>query len=141
MKPKQPTNHYPATGSDKMHFVFLKQISEPSFSYLLKIYNDIAIFLNYGNKPLWSSSSNLQKTQQNRLSVGRAKTTLTIFCKKECRGYDTELHLMLRLQFWGMWSTPSLLLLPGQIDLFENYPYLIGLCKKGKYESTMNRIP
>ena len=61
--------------------------------------------------------------------------------------YDTKLHLMMKLQFWGMWSTPSMPLLLGilspglvipvmiqsmdQIDLFENYSYSIGIlnCK------------
>ena len=69
--------------------------------------------------------------------------------QKGCPEYDTKLHLMVRPQFWRsgeMWRTPSLSLLPGpflsrvvvpvrvpymgQIDVFKNYSYSIGLCAK-----------
>ena len=29
--------------------------------------------------------------------------------------YDTKLHLMVGFQFWRVWSTPSLLLVPGPL--------------------------
>ena len=35
--------------------------------------------------------------------------------KTLCPGYNTKLHLIVRLQLWGMWSTPSLPLLPGSL--------------------------
>ena len=60
-----------------------------------------------------------------------------------CPRYDTKLHLVVRLQFWAVWSTSSLLLLSGplwlgviipvripsmgQIELFKNYLYSIGI--------------
>ena len=60
--------------------------------------------------------------------------------------YNTQLHLMMRSQSWGVKSIPSLLLLPGplwprvvrhdrvpstgQIDLFKNHSYLIAPCGK-----------
>ena len=54
--------------------------------------------------------------------------------------YDI-LHVMMRLLFWGVWSSPSLSLLldplvsvrvptMGQEDLFKNYSYLRGQCAK-----------
>ena len=62
---------------------------------------------------------------------------LCILCVERYPWYDTELHLMVRLQIWRMWSTPSLLVISGplwpgvvvptrvpfmdQIDLFRNY--------------------
>ena len=61
--------------------------------------------------------------------------------KTGCSGYNSKLHMMMRLKFWRVWSTPSLPLLPGllssivivlirvpamsRIDLFENYSYSI----------------
>ena len=55
--------------------------------------------------------------------------------KKSCLGYDTKLHLMIKLPIWRVWSTPLLLPGPlwptmvvpirissmGQIDLFKIY--------------------
>ena len=70
-----------------------------------------------------------------------------------CFGYDTKLHLMLKIQ--RVWSILSFPLLPGsplyrlvvfiriqligQIDLFKNYPYSIGPCAK-KYLTTTQKV-
>ena len=88
-----------------------------------------------------------------RLSLAKRKDSPPY--KKGCPEYDTKLHLMVRLQFWS-WSTPSLplllvLLSPevvvpvripciSQIDLFNKYLYLIGMCaKKTLKETNMQR--
>ena len=70
----------------------------------------------------------------------------------ECPGYDTKLHLMMRLQILELCRIPSLPLLPGQLwpeivvlvwapsmcqtDLFKNYSNSTGLCAKGISETT-----
>ena len=49
--------------------------------------------------------------------------------KREYLGYDTKLHLMVRLHFWGPKVVVSVRVLSmGQIDLFKNYFYMIGFC-------------
>ena len=71
-----------------------------------------------------------------------------------CYRYDVKLHFVVKatvLDFWGVWSTPSLLLLSGslcsavvipvrvpsrsQIDLFKNYSNSIGMCEKNKQKN------
>ena len=83
-------------------------------------------------------------------------------CQKRGVRFDTKLHLMVWLHFWGVWSIPSFPLLQvrvdlevlvpvrvpcmGLMDLFKNYFYLIEnfkkeLHKKRRYEHTMKMIP
>ena len=75
--------------------------------------------------------------------------------KKRCPGYDTQLHLMLRLQFWRVWCTPSLAFLAdrpwlgvvvsvrvpskGMIDLIENYSKFDRVVSKKKKQKNIKK--
>ena len=71
--------------------------------------------------------------------------SLTHLCRvvissPRCPGYDIKVNLMVRIQFWGVWSISSLSSLLGPIlsrvvllsstipflNLFKNYLYLLG---------------
>ena len=77
-----------------------------------------------------------------------------ISMKKGSR-YDTELHLIVRLQFWRVWSASSFSISPtfsltqscstarvpfmGQIHVFESYAYLIEQWAKKKYKKKTHK--
>ena len=69
--------------------------------------------------------------------------------KTECHAHECKLHLLVRLQFWGEWSSISVPLpqdplwsrvveaVKGQINLFQNYLDSIGSCVKIKRKKNL----
>ena len=117
------------------------------FTYLLVSHYYLPFLLNY------YYPSNLSYNSVCRWSLAYADC---ISCRgarppppKKKVAMGMTLELIMNLQFWGEWSTPSFSLLwgplwpyvivpvrvhsMGQVDLFKYYPYSIGLCRQNPF--------
>ena len=78
-----------------------------------RVYNCVHKSIKFKN--LWNYRTIFIELRTSWLYFLLKDKTDSHLIKKECPGYDTKLHLMMRLQFWRVWSTPSFSLLPSPL--------------------------